>query len=220
MRSRPRNALGGFLAAILVAGAAWYGYPRPDAPSPAVAAGVTVTRIVDGDTVTLSDGQKVRYLGIDTPEKGQPFYDEAAKLNTELAMNRVVRWELGREPKDRYDRLLAWIFVRSPDGSERLLNEEMVRQGYARVYLHPGNDEYRDRLIAAQREARSASRGIWTRLEPADEPHYVGGTGGSARYRFHRPGCSEVRSMEKRIEIPTRDQAYDEGRSPCRTCKP
>jgi micrococcal nuclease len=157
---------------------------------------------------------------MDTPEKDEPLHDEAAKLNEKLVMNRPVRLELGREPKDRYGRTLAWVFVRDDRGEEVLANIELVHQGMARVYLHPGNDQYKDQLIAAQREARAAMRGIWRQLKPADEPYYVSGTGGSARYRFHRPSCKEIEHLSNSVKIPTRDQAYDEGRSPCRTCKP
>lgn len=218
-RRRAPRSVAGAVVALLVALVGYYTYqkstPPPSGSRPPVqTAGISVAKVVDGDTVDLSDGQRARYLGIDTPEKSEPLYAEAAKLNERMVLNREVRWELGNEAKDHYGRLLVWLFVDS-----KLVNVEMVREGLARVYLHPGNDQYKDELVAAQREARAARRGMWAVLPPADEKFYVGGQGGSARYRFHRPGCKLIKDLDKKIQFD-RDRAYDEGRSPCRECKP
>jgi micrococcal nuclease len=215
-RRAPRSAAGAILA-LIAAVIGYYTYQKstPGAPAPVQTAGIRVVKIVDGDTVELSDGQRVRYLGIDTPEKKEPLYAEAAKLNERLVLNREVRWELGKEPKDDYGRTLVWLFA---DG--KLVNVEMVREGLARVYLFPSNDQYKEALIAAQKEARAAKRGRWAEPHPADEKFYVSGRGGSAQYRFHRPSCKLIKDLDKKIHIETPDQALDEGRSPCRECKP
>ena len=72
---------------------------------------VRVSRVVDGDTVELADGRKVRYLGINTPERGQPFYQEATDFNAELVAGKKVRLEFDVDTIDKYGRTLAHVFV-------------------------------------------------------------------------------------------------------------
>lgn len=115
-----------------------------------------VARVVDGDTVELTDGRKVRYLGINTPEGGQPFYQEATDFNAWLVEGREVWLEYDVNPMDRYGRLLAYVWV-----GETFINLELVRQGYATVYTVPPNVRYDEQFLEAQREAREQERGLW-----------------------------------------------------------
>lgn len=136
-------------------------------PAPPARASETraVVRAVDGDTLVLDGGEKLRLLGIDAPEtertrrKTGPecFGREASDRVRALTVGRRVRLEFEPgETRDRYGRTLAW--VRLEDGS--LLNEALVRDGYARAYRRMP----RSRLAAfeaAEREAKSARRGLW-----------------------------------------------------------
>jgi len=126
-----------------------------------------VVRIVDGDTIRVRVGgreERVRYIGIDTPEsvrQGTPvecFARRAAAENARLVDGRRVRLELGAEPRDRYGRLLAYVF-RVEDG--RMVNESLVRGGYARSLTIPPNDRYAKRFEHAVEEARGSRRGLW-----------------------------------------------------------
>ncbi len=119
----------------------------------------TVQRIYDGDSILLSDGRKVRYLGINAPERGQPYSAKSRALNEQLVRGSRVRLELDRQERDRYGRTLAHVWK---DGT--MVNERLVREGFAHVWVIPPNLKHYDRLLAAQREARSARRGIWKRL--------------------------------------------------------
>jgi len=132
-----------------------------------------VARVVDGDTVELSDGRKVRYLGVNTPERGQPFYQEATDFNAQLVDGKTVRLEFDTDTIDKYGRTLAHIFV-----GETHVNMELVRQGYANVYTVPPNLKYSEEMLSAERDAREAQRGLWaqsgapiriTDLNPIDE---------------------------------------------------
>ncbi len=132
-----------------------------------------VSRVVDGDTIELADGRKVRYLGVNTPEQGQPFYAEAAAYNEGLVLDQDVRLEFDVDTVDKYGRILAHVFVQ-----DLHVNLELVRQGYANVYTVPPNVRYADELLAAEREARQAQRGLWaasgvplrlTNLDPVAE---------------------------------------------------
>ena len=177
--------------------------------------GIGVEEVTDGDTIVLRDGQTVRYIGIDTPERDDLFHREAARANQELLERGRIRLECDRDKRDRYGRLLAYVWV-----DTLLLNAELIRMGLASVYLFAPNLKYRDRFIALQREARERGEGIWSiPVEP--EPYYVASSR-SRRFVFHRPGCESAKRInaENLIRFETREEALDSGYSPCRNCKP
>lgn len=129
--------------------------PLSTSPSP-LSASARVTRIVDGDTIDLSNGKRLRYVGIDTPETGDCLGSEATKKNKELVLDREVKLEKDVSEKDRYGRLLRFVWV-----GDTMINEEMVRSGYAKVYTYPPDIKYADRFVTAEREARENKRGLW-----------------------------------------------------------
>ena len=126
-----------------------------------------VQRVVDGDTLLLGTGERVRLIGVDTPETKHPnkpvehFGREAAAFTKRLAEGKPVKLEYDQanahlQHKDRYDRTLAYVFL--DDGT--LLNSEIIRQGYGFAYTQfPFSriEEFR-RL---EREAREQKRGLW-----------------------------------------------------------
>jgi len=123
-----------------------------------------VIRVIDGDTIVIKGGYHVRYIGIDTPEKDEPYYEEAKQYNQELVDGKVARLEKDDEgeDKDKYGRLLRYVYV--DDVDDIFINAELVRKGYARVYpkgLFPEIEHY-DLLKEAEREARESGRGIWS----------------------------------------------------------
>src|SRR5438445_10040591 len=126
----------------------------------------TVVRIVDGDTihVRLSDRvEKVRYIGVNTPEvhhprKGEePGGREAADVNRTLVAARHVRLEMDVQTRDRYGRLLAYVWV-----DDTMVNAELVRRGYAQVMTVPPNVRHQALFVKLQRDAREAGRGLWS----------------------------------------------------------
>ncbi len=129
---------------------------------------VLVTRAVDGDTLELSTGERVRMVGIDTPESVHPtkgvqcFGKEASAYTNSLVANQWVRMERDITDKDRYGRLLRIIYME--DGS--MLNDTLVRQGYAMVYTYPPDVTFVPQLREAQTEARLAGRGLWSACQP------------------------------------------------------
>jgi micrococcal nuclease len=170
-----------------------------------------VTRVVDGDTVRLDDGEAVRLLGIDTPERNEPLYTEASALLYRLVFERAVRLEFDRTRRDHYRRLLAHIWL-----GDTLVNELLVASGLARVYLWPPDTLHRARLVEAQKAARNGKLGLWSLAPPRLEAHYVIHEG---RMRFHRPGCPAARGAHPPV-AQSRDSLLDLGYSACRTCRP
>ncbi len=122
-----------------------------------------VEKVFDGDTILLSNGTKVRFLGINTPEvaggrKTEEQGGQAAKnwLKQRLEHNKVSL-QFDVEKQDKYLRSLAYVF----DEQKRNINLELVKQGLAAVSIFPPNLKYLDQLLAAQQSAESAKLGIW-----------------------------------------------------------
>lgn len=120
---------------------------------------VKVIRVLDGDTIEIEGGERVRYLGINAPESGQPFSTEATRENERLVAERTVNLEFDVQTQDRYGRLLAHIWV-----GDVLVNKEIVRNGYAVTETIQPNVKYQDLMLAAEQEARAACRGLWAGL--------------------------------------------------------
>ena len=123
-----------------------------------------VERVVDGDTVVLVGGERVRYIGIDTPELHHPrkpieaYAREAKEVNRNLVEGKQVRLELDVEPRDHYGRLLAYVF-REED--QTFVNAELMRLGYAQLLTIPPNVKYVEYLRQMQTQAREMKRGLW-----------------------------------------------------------
>jgi micrococcal nuclease len=124
----------------------------------------TVQRVVDGDTVRLAGLGSVRLIGIDTPEvyggRVECFGPEASAFAKSLLRPGTrVRYRVGAEPRDRYGRLLAYVWLR--DG--RLFNALLAERGYATTLTIPPNDDLAPRFAAAEERARDRHRGMWRR---------------------------------------------------------
>lgn len=139
----------------------------PDAPSGAGGAVGRVVKVVDGDTIHVQVGsvrEKVRYIGIDTPETKDPrkpvqcFGQRASQFNERLVAGERVRLVRDVEERDRYGRLLAYVFR---DRDALFVNAELARLGYAQPLTIAPNVRYADRFAALAREARRAGRGLW-----------------------------------------------------------
>lgn len=119
----------------------------------------TVERITDGDTIRCRGGLRVRLLLIDTPERNQPPFGQAAArhLAQLIPVGSTVRLEFDVRQHDQYRRTLAYVFTR--DG--RMVNEEMLRAGFAVVVVYPPNVKHVDRFRSVADSARVAKRGLW-----------------------------------------------------------
>jgi endonuclease YncB( thermonuclease family) len=144
--------------------------------TPATGITARVTHIVDGDTIDVEiDGQtyRVRYIGMDTPERNMPYYTEATQANADLVAGGQVRLEKDVSETDRYGRLLRYVYV-----GDSMVNAELVRQGYAQAATFPPDVKYQARFRALQQEAQAAGRGLWAGAGMSTPPT-AGTAGGS-----------------------------------------
>ena len=118
-----------------------------------------VTRVIDGDTIAIEGGYRVRYIGIDTPEirpETEAFGIEAWQANRQLVEGKLVRLERDISETDKYNRLLRYVYV-----DDIMVNAELVRQGLAQVKAYPPDTKYQDFLEALEAEAKGEGRGMW-----------------------------------------------------------
>lgn len=115
-----------------------------------------VARVIDGDTVELADGRHVRYLGIDTPEVGDYYADEAIARNRGLVEGKTIELQRGSRDQDEYGRLLRYVYV---DGT--FVNAELVVEGYATAYIFDPDDRYSQILVQLEQYAKMRELGLW-----------------------------------------------------------
>ena len=168
----------GVFAALLVAAVG--------AAAPARDVSGVVVYVVDGDTIHVQIGdrvEKVRYIGVNAPEVAHPQAtsepprrvrwlpdtivagESAKRVNAELVSGRHVRLEFDRQERDRYQRLLAYVWV-----GDTMINAEIVKRGYAEVMSIPANARHRALFAKLQAEARAARRGLWHDVKSKPRP--------------------------------------------------
>jgi micrococcal nuclease len=117
---------------------------------------VMVVKVIDGDTIVVEGGYHVRYIGIDSPETDEFYYSEAKQMDADLIAGKKVRLESDITDKDKYGRLLRYVYV-----GDTFINAEMVRQGCAWAYAYQPDVKYQVYLEAMEKEARQLKRGFW-----------------------------------------------------------
>ena len=116
----------------------------------------TVSFVIDGDTVELSNGERVRLIGIDTPEVDEYYYEEATIQLRNLVEGKEVRMEMDTNNRDAYDRLLRYIYL-----GDTFVNYEMVYGGHAESYCFDPDTKYCDEFNEAEEDAKENKRGMW-----------------------------------------------------------
>lgn len=179
---------------------------------------VRVKVVIDGDTLLLSDGRFVRYIGINSPEiahpdkPGEPFGEAATRCNAELVGAGRVQLEFDRQKHDHYGRLLAYVYTEKGV----MVNRAMIAAGMAYCLYKAPNLRYTRELLDAQITAMNAARGFWTQL---------GRTAGRVignkhSRRFHRLDCRNALKMspKNKTQFATQWQAFLKGYAPGKNC--
>ncbi len=181
-----------------------------------------VTRVVDGDTIELDYAgvkEKVRMIGIDTPESVHP--DQAkntdyGKISSEFTKENLegqyISLEFDVEERDKYGRLLAYVYL-----DDEMFNATLLQQGHAMVYTFPPNVAYADYFLELQTKAREDKLGLWANF--LDSGEYVASINSS---KYHYASCSSAATIkeENKIWFADKATAEDMGYSPCSRCNP
>jgi len=177
--------------------------------------------VFDGDTILLKNGDRVRYLGIDTPEIRHDGQESdymayaARKFNRSLVLDKKIKLEFDTQKKDTYRRLLAYVYLKNGE----MVNTLLLERGLARVMFQNPNLRHFQLLLSYQRQAMTRGLGIWQKTKDRQEPYY---TGNRKSFRFHRPSCLFGRktSPQNVRRFESRREAFWNGFSPCRRCLP
>lgn len=125
-----------------------------------------VKRVVDGDTIELDTGEKVRYIGINTPETVDPrrpvqcFGAEATKKNKELVEWKLVRLEKDVSDKDKYGRLLRYVYLEN-----NFINDVLIKEGFAQTATYPPDVKFADQFRQSEQYARENNLGLWSKCK-------------------------------------------------------
>ena len=188
----------------------------------------TVTRVVDGDTIVISTGEKVRFILVNTPESVHPDDSKNTEFGTissdftkERLLDQTIYLEKDVSDTDRYGRLLRYIYLE--DGT--FFNELLVKEGYAQLSTFPPDLKYLDIIQTAETYARENDLGLWAYEEDKTPPvskengRYIGSVKSD---KFHELGCKHIESIleTNRLYFETISDATKKGYIPCKACNP
>jgi micrococcal nuclease len=134
--------------------------PSPSTTFPYPRTSAFVSYVIDGDTIVVvlsGEEKRVRYIGMDTPEREDPYYTEATEANKKLVYQQEVWLEKDVSEVDQYGRLLRYVYTLDAV----MVNESLVCSGFAVVFTFPPDVRYADRFVECQKTARSAGLGLW-----------------------------------------------------------
>ena len=206
---------------------------------------VICTRVIDGDTIEVKDGTgktfKVRYIGIDTPENGDNYYEEAKEANKELVESKTIQMFKDVSETDRYGRLLRYIYVGTV-----FVNAYLVENGFAMASTYPPDVKYSDNFADLQNTAQSEGVGFWgieivetspettaaetsaaetTVTETTQAPettasgYFVGSKNSDV---YHYPDCASAKKIKpgNLVSFNSVEEAKTAGYRPCKNCNP
>lgn len=200
-----------------------------------------VSSVTDGDTFRViinNKEDKVRLIGVDTPESVHPdesknteFGKTASNYTKSQLENKDVILELDIQERDKYGRLLAYVYL-----NDEMFNETLLIEGYARVSTYPPNVKYVDNFTKLEKQARESNKGLWALEEnqqtqqnvenntvedniKSSEIQYVGSNESN---KYHKVNCRWAKKIkpENLIEFKTKEEAESKGYIPCKVCNP
>lgn len=179
------------------------------------------TNVVDGDTIYLDNGKKIRFVGVNTPERGVEGYITSKNFVQKLCLNKEVGIDIDNSKNnDRYGRTLAVVIV---DGKN--VNEMLLKEGLAEIMYMPPSEFYpydwagSDTHVADTHSSSSSSTSSDSSSSSSGSGNYVGNANTG---KFHVSGCGSVSKMSEKNKVffSSRDEAVKQGYVPCKICNP
>ncbi|WP_232699639.1 thermonuclease family protein [Brevibacillus daliensis] len=200
-----------------------------DKPVPNGKMKASITRVVDGDTFEISTGEKVRLIGVDTPETVKPnhpveaYGKEASDYTKKMLTSKQVTLQFDVEPYDKYGRLLAYVYLE--DGT--FYNEHVIKEGYARIMTVPPNVAQADLFLKGEQEARKGNIGLWgaETKKPTNSNNKPESNGASEQAKgkikgninskgkkiYHMPGGRNYEETNPEVWFETEEEAVKAG---------
>lgn len=168
---------------------------------------IKVIKVIDGDTLTLENQKKVRLSGINTPETGECYYEEAKKRLTDLVLGKEIFLERDITDIDKYDRLLRYVYVENIS-----VNFLLVEESYAKVYdKYEDTTKYYNELKSLEASAKNS--GVWLCNNPRDNCTYVGSKNSNI-YHIANSTTAKKISPENLICFQSKEEAEKAGYRP------
>jgi micrococcal nuclease len=178
----------------------------------------TVRWVNDGDTIVLDTGQRVRYIGINSPEiahedqKAQPYGYQAKSYNKNLIGSQKVRLEYDTDRRDRYGRVLAYVYSKD----RNFINLRLLEVGLAFYLYRKPNLKYGEILLKAQQDAMASGIGLWHNWSEKKKI-YLGNRNSK---RFHISSCKYAGKInaKNKIQFSSKWDAFYQGYAPSKKC--
>lgn len=184
---------------------------------------VEVKRVVDGDTFETSNGDKVRLVGMNTPETVKPnspvekYGKEASAYTKQQLTGKTVHMFTDTGDKDKYGRLLRYVFIK---GEAEMYNERMLREGYANTMTIPPNVMFAKKFVEVEREARNKGKGLWgttsdqksgLTVAACKDPKIKGNINSKNEKVYHIPGGRSYEQTKAEMMFCTEEDAANAG---------
>ena len=182
------------------------------------------TQVVDGDTIYLSNGEKIRFVGVNTPERGVEGYIASKNFVQKLCLGKKVGIDVDdSKHSDRYGRTLGVVIV---DGKN--VNEMLLKEGLAEIMYMPPSEFYpydwgnSNTHVASSHSSSPSSSSHSSSSDSSSHTTSGNYIGNSNTGKFHVSSCSSVSKMSDRnkVSFSTRNQAINQGYVPCKLCNP
>lgn len=180
-----------------------------------------VKRVVDGDTFETANGDKVRLIGMNTPETVKPdspveaYGKEASAYTKKRLSGKTVYLFADAGDKDKYGRLLRYVFI---EGETEMFNETLLREGYANTMTVPPNVMFAESFVKIERDARNDGRGLWgkggageTTAAACKNPQIKGNINAKNEKLYHVPGGHSYAQTKAETMFCTEDEAEAAG---------
>ncbi|MBD2862608.1 thermonuclease family protein [Paenibacillus oceani] len=183
-----------------------------------------VKRVVDGDTLETKEGDKVRLIGMNTPETVKPnspveaYGKEASAFSKKQLTGKTVYLFADAGDTDKYGRKLRYLFIQ---GESVMYNETLLREGYANTMTIVPNVTFAKTFVEAEREARNTNKGLWgkkggngespNRTASCKEPNIKGNINSKNEKIYHVPGGKSYNQTKEEMLFCTEEEAEEAG---------